>query len=74
MMYDLTAPSCLSARFQVAVICGRNKKLLSDLKSTQWPGGSHVVACGFVDNIHEVRCSFMLDLSGFEHRTHGTMA
>jgi hypothetical protein len=40
---------------QVAVICGRNKKLLQELRSKQWPGGSHVVACGFVDNIHEVR-------------------
>lgn len=39
---------------QVAVICGRNKKLLADLRSTKWPGGSHVVPCGFVDNIHEV--------------------
>jgi hypothetical protein len=36
------------------VICGRNKKLLADLQRTVWPGGSHVVACGFVDNIHEV--------------------
>lgn len=40
---------------QVVVICGRNKKLLSELKGTVWPGGTHVVACGFVDNIHEVR-------------------
>lgn len=39
---------------QVVVICGRNKKLLSELKGTVWPGGTHVVACGFVDNIHEV--------------------
>lgn len=40
---------------QVAVICGRNKKLLQELHARQWQGGSHVVACGFVDNIHEVR-------------------
>lgn len=39
---------------QVVVICGRNKKLLSQLRRTVWPGGSHVVPCGFVDNIHEV--------------------
>jgi hypothetical protein len=39
---------------QVVVICGRNKKLLADIKRTVWPGGTHVVACGFVDNIHEV--------------------
>jgi hypothetical protein len=39
---------------QVAVICGRNKALLSRVRNTVWPGGSHVVACGFVDNIHEV--------------------
>jgi hypothetical protein len=39
---------------QVAVICGRNKKLLQELRSKKWPGGSHVVPCGFVDNIHEV--------------------
>lgn len=38
---------------QVAVICGRNKKLLQELRARQWQGGSHVVACGFVDNIHE---------------------
>lgn len=45
---------CLCWGTQVAVICGRNKKLLAELQHTQWPGGSHVVACGFVDNIHEV--------------------
>jgi hypothetical protein len=39
----------------VVVICGRNKKLLVDMNRTVWPGGTHVVACGFVDNIHEVR-------------------
>ncbi|KAF8069665.1 MGD A [Scenedesmus sp. PABB004] len=38
---------------QVAVICGRNKALLAKLLGHAWPGGSHVVACGFVDNIHE---------------------
>lgn len=43
----------LQGKAQVAVICGRNKKLLAELQRTQWPGGSHVVACGFVDNIHE---------------------
>jgi hypothetical protein len=45
---------CVCWGTQVAVICGRNKKLLAELQRTQWPGGSHVVACGFVDNIHEV--------------------
>ncbi|KAI8476237.1 MAG: MGDG synthase-domain-containing protein [Monoraphidium minutum] len=38
---------------QVAVICGRNKKLLRQLAEAQWPGGSHVVPVGFVDNMHE---------------------
>ncbi|KAF6248396.1 hypothetical protein COO60DRAFT_1691478 [Scenedesmus sp. NREL 46B-D3] len=45
----------LQGNAQVAVICGRNKQLLQELRGKQWPGGSHVVACGFVDNIHEVR-------------------
>jgi hypothetical protein len=51
-------PDCCHARrlAQVVVICGRNRKLLADLqtKAGNWPGGSHVVPCGFVDNIHEV--------------------
>lgn len=54
---------CVCWGTQVAVICGRNKKLLAELQRTRWPGGSHVVACGFVDNIHEVGASDLLHLS-----------
>eukprot|EP00878_Enallax_costatus_P016039 GHUV01016815.1.p1 GENE.GHUV01016815.1~~GHUV01016815.1.p1 ORF type:complete len:526 (+),score=156.68 GHUV01016815.1:200-1777(+) len=43
----------LQGSAQIAVICGRNKKLLQKLQSHRWPGGSHVVPCGFVNNIHE---------------------
>jgi len=43
----------LAGRAQVAVICGRNARLLHQLRTTQWPGGSRVVAVGFVDNVHE---------------------
>lgn len=43
----------LAGAAQVAVICGRNKRLLRRLREREWPGGSHVVAVGFVDNVHE---------------------
>lgn len=52
--YMCASTVCLCWGTQVAVICGRNKKLLAELQRTRWSGGSHVVACGFVDNIHEV--------------------
>lgn len=45
--------AALAGSAQVAVICGRNRRLLDSLRSTVWPGGSHVVAVGFVDNVHE---------------------
>mmetsp|Transcript_13700 Transcript_13700/g.29410 ORF Transcript_13700/g.29410 Transcript_13700/m.29410 type:complete len:529 (-) Transcript_13700:874-2460(-) len=38
---------------QVVVICGRNKKLLDKLRAKSYPSGMRVVACGFVDNLHE---------------------
>lgn len=38
---------------QVVVICGRNKKLLEKLKAKKYPGGTQIVATGFIDNIHE---------------------
>jgi hypothetical protein len=43
----------LKGTAQIAVICGRNKRLLSTLRETVWPGGTHLVAVGFVDNVHE---------------------
>lgn len=38
---------------QVVVICGRNKKLLDKLRAKKYPGGTQIVATGFIDNIHE---------------------
>lgn len=38
---------------QMVVICGRNQKLQQRLSSREFVGGLPVVACGFVDNIHE---------------------
>eukprot|EP00879_Flechtneria_rotunda_P020339 GHRR01021390.1.p1 GENE.GHRR01021390.1~~GHRR01021390.1.p1 ORF type:complete len:416 (+),score=130.30 GHRR01021390.1:440-1687(+) len=43
----------LQGSAQIVVICGRNKQLLGRLKTHKWQGGSHIIACGFVDNIHE---------------------
>lgn len=38
---------------QMIVICGRNKKLLEKIQTTKHASGMKVLACGFVDNIHE---------------------
>lgn len=43
----------LGGRCQVAVICGRNAKLLASLTARGRPNGMKLVPCGFVDNIHE---------------------
>ncbi|MEW5300952.1 MAG: hypothetical protein WDW36_003840 [Sanguina aurantia] len=43
----------LGTRCQMVVICGRNKKLLDRIQGTQHASGMRVLACGFVDNIHE---------------------
>lgn len=53
-VYPMCHRLLLPVILQIAVICGRNKKLLQKLQSHWWPGGSHVVPCGFVNNIHEV--------------------
>jgi 1,2-diacylglycerol 3-beta-galactosyltransferase len=51
---------------QVAVICGRNRRLLHALRSAAWPGGTHVAAVGFVDNMHEwmAACDVIITKAG----------
>jgi len=43
----------LGGRCQVAVICGRNAKLLAALTARGRPNDMKLLPCGFVDNIHE---------------------